>query len=428
MANLRLKPRPHHTFAWIIVAALWPVVMLNYLDRQMVATIRVSMRADIASIASDRDFGILMAAFLYVYAAVSPLGGYIADRFSRRSTVICSLFVWSAITWLTGHMHSFSQMLVCRGMMGVSEAFYMPAALALIADYHPGPTRARAIGIHQSGIYAGLILGGLGGYIAQISSWRNCFIWFGLAGIVYSFALLLILRRGPAVRPEREEANSRTTALETLGALFSKPGYWILVAYFTLPATAGWAMKNWLPTFLFDQFHLKEGAAGLSATSYINIASFAGVLCGGLLADRWMRKSHRGRIYTSALGCFMLVPALIGLGAGGTVSAAVLCMIVLGLGWGLFDCNNMPILCQIAQPRRRATGYGLMNCVSISVGAAVTVLLGWMRDQGISFRIAFAVCAAMALLGAGLILLGRRQLDEKTSDIPQIAAGDTNIR
>jgi MFS transporter, Spinster family, sphingosine-1-phosphate transporter len=310
----------------------------------------------------------------------------------------------------------------------VSEAFYMPAALALIADYHPGPTRARAIGIHQSGIYAGLILGGLGGYIAQTRSWRNCFIWFGLAGIIYSFTLVLILRRGPMVQPEREEENARATALQTLRALFSKRGYWIMVAYFTLPATAGWAMKNWLPTFLSDRFHLKEGPAGLSATSYINIASFAGVLFGGILADRWMRRTHRGRLYTSALGCLMIVPALIGLGAGGTVPAAVLFMIIFGLGWGLFDCNNMPILCQIAQPRHRATGYGLMNCVSIAVGAAVTVLLGWMRDQGISFAIAFTVCAAMALLGAVLILLGRRQLDGNTRDLPPIADGVTNIR
>lgn len=163
------------TYAWAVVALLWPVVMLNYLDRQMVSTIRASIRADIPSIASDQEFGTLMAVFMWVYACLSPLGGFIADRFNRRWTVIGSLFVWSAVTWLTGHATTYSQLLSFRALMGISEAFYMPAALALIADFHAGGTCARAVGGHQSGIYAGLALGGLGGYIAQTSSWRNCF-------------------------------------------------------------------------------------------------------------------------------------------------------------------------------------------------------------------------------------------------------------
>src|ERR1051325_7519642 len=127
--------------------------MLNYLDRQMVSTIRASIRADIPSIANDQDFGTLMAVFMWVYAFLSPVGGYIADRFNRRWTVIGSLFVWSLVTWLTGHATSYTQMLWCRGLMGISEAFYIPAALALIADFHTGPTRSRAVGVHQMGIY-----------------------------------------------------------------------------------------------------------------------------------------------------------------------------------------------------------------------------------------------------------------------------------
>lgn len=392
-------------YAWAVVALLWPVAMLNYLDRQMVATIRESIRADIPSIANDQEFGTLMAVFMWVYAFLSPLGGFVADKFNRRWTVIGSLLVWSAVTWLTGHAQTYDQMKIYRALMGISEAFYIPAALALIADFHAGHTRARAVGIHQSGIYAGLALGGIGGYIAQTSSWRNCFTWFGAAGVIYAVVLMLALRDVGASTGEVPVKKNHVSVVETLRALWLQPAFWILVIYFTLPAIAGWATKNWLPTYLADTFQLKEGPAGLSATGYIQVASFIGVLLGGVMADWWMRKTNRGRIFASALGVLLLVPALLGLGFAWSLGAAIAFMILFGIGWGFFDCNNMPILCQIARPEHRATGYGFMNFVSISVGAGATVVLGWMRDHGIKFSVAFAVSAAVALLSAGLILL-----------------------
>jgi MFS transporter, Spinster family, sphingosine-1-phosphate transporter len=393
-----------HSYAWIVVALLWPVALLNYLDRQMVATIRASIRADIPSIANDAQFGVLMATFMWVYAFLSPVGGYIADRFNRRWTVIGSLFVWSAATWATGHAQSYEQMKWLRALMGISEAFYIPAALALIADYHTGNTRARAVGIHQTGIYAGLALGGVGGYIAQHSTWRHAFTWFGLAGVLYAIVLVLALRDAPATK---EEPKAKVEIASTLKALWSQPAFWILVLYFTLPAIAGWVIKNWLPTYLADTFALKEGPAGLSATGYVQLASFVGVLLGGTLADRWMRATSRGRIYTSAIGTLLCVPALLGLGHAWSIAAAIFFMILFGIGWGFFDCNNMPILCQVARPEHRATGYGFMNLVSISAGAGITIVLGWMRDRGISFSLAFTLVALVSLLSAAMILFIR---------------------
>jgi MFS family permease len=387
-----------------VVALLWPVAMLNYLDRQMVSTVRMSIRADIPGIASDQDFGTLMAVFMWVYAFLSPIGGFVADKFNRRWMVIGSLAVWSAATWATGHAATYSQMLCFRAFMGVSEAFYIPAALALIADFHTGGTRGRAVGIHQSGIYAGLALGGIGGYIAQTSSWRNCFTWFGVAGVIYSVVLMVALRDAGKA-PGEVAPKKNVTVGETLRALWSQPAFWILVIYFTLPAIAGWVTKNWLPTYLADTFQLKEGPAGMSATGYIQVASFVGVLLGGVVADWWMRSTPRGRIYASAAGVFLMVPALLGLGWAWSLDAAIGFMVLFGLGWGFFDCNNMPILCQITRSEYRATGYGFMNFVSISVGAGATVLLGWMRDHNIKFSVAFAASAAVALLSAGLILL-----------------------
>ena len=392
------------THAWFMVVLLWPVALLNYLDRQMISTMRESIRADLPTIQSDQDFSLLMAVFMWVYAFLSPIGGFIADRFNRRWTIILSLLVWSAVTLATGFAETLNEMIFFRALMGISEAFYIPAALALIADFHPEETRARAIGLHQTGIYAGLALGGFGGLIAETSSWRNAFYWFGGVGIAYSLILMRALRDAPPI-DSTSSSGIRVSLGEALKILWGRWRFWILVLYFTLPAIAGWAMKNWLPTHLGDTYGLKQGLAGISATMYITLASLVGVILGGILADAWMKRTPRGRIYTSALGTALCVPALLGLAWGSSLEVAILWTILFGLGWGLFDCNNMPILCQITRPAYRATGYGCMNLVSISIGAGATVILGRMRDEGIAFSVAFVCCAAVNLVSVGLVLL-----------------------
>src|SRR2546426_10286961 len=152
--------------AWLVVALLWPVALLNYLDRQMLASMKFSVMADIPSIGSEANWGKILGQFKWVYAFLSPVGGYIADRFSRRFTICGSLFVWSGVTWATGHVTTYDGLLMARSLMGISEAFYIPAALALIADYHTGHTRSRAVGLHQMAIYVGVIVGGFSGYVA----------------------------------------------------------------------------------------------------------------------------------------------------------------------------------------------------------------------------------------------------------------------
>ena len=393
-------------YAWAVVAMLFPVALLNYLDRMMVATMRNSIRTDIPSIASDADFGFLMASFMWVYALLSPVGGFFADRFQRRWVIILSLLIWSATTWLTGFATTFAQMACARALMGISEAFYIPAALALIADFHPGPTRSRAVGIHMCGIYAGQALGGVGGYIADTSSWRHAFYWFGATGVLYAVLLFFLLK-------EHQRDSTTTSATETVSvpralvALLGNIPFLLLVVYFTLPSVSGWAIKNWLPTFLADAFNLKQGPAGLSATGYVTLASFAGALLGGVLADRAARSMARGRFYVSAIGMGLCLPALIGLGHAGSLAVAIGCMILFGLGFGFFDANNMPILCQLVRPEYRATGYGIMNLVSVASGAGITVFMGAMRDRGTSFATAFGFCAAITAF-AVLILLSIR--------------------
>ena len=386
---------------------LFPVALLNYLDRMMVATMRASIRADIPTIANDAQFGVLMALFMWVYAAFSPIGGLLADRFNRRWLIIASLFIWSLMTCLTGFAHTFTQMAWTRALMGLSEAFYIPACLALIADYDQGPTRSRAVGVHMAGIYAGQTLGGLGGYIADTSTWRNAFWWFGCVGVCYAMLLLAALKESRGSKNDQSAPNERISVPQTLKVLLGSGAFLILVVYFTLPAISGWAIKNWLPTFLAHEFNLKQVPAGLSATGYVTIASFGGVLLGGVLADRATRSTICGRIYVSAIGMGLCVPALFGLGHLNSMTMAIVCMILFGIGFGFYDSNNMPILCQIAGPQYRATGYGIMNMVSISTGAVATVAMGAMRDHGISLALAFTILAIVTALGGSLIFLIR---------------------
>ncbi len=398
--------------AWLVVALLWPVALLNYLDRQLLATMKRSIMTDLPDIASEENFGRIMAVFLYVYAFLSPVGGFAADRFNRRWMVIGSLGVWSFVTWLTGHVTTFDQMWWARAAMGVSEACYIPAALALIADFHTGPTRSRAVGIHQTGIYAGMAFGGIGGYIADTSTWRNGFTWFGFAGVAYAVVLLLALPNQPVATAK---AGGSVRFGATVKSLLGVGSFLLLVLYFTLPAIPGWVMKNWLPSVLADAFKLGQGTAGFSATLYITLASLVGALAGGALADRWMRRTPRGRIYTSAVGIGLLVPALIGVGYAPTLTVAIVFLVLFGIGWGFFDANNMPILCQIARPEHRATGYGLMNLVSTGTGAWVTVKMGVLRDQGTPLPIIFGSCAAIAALSIVFVLLIRSQtVDDST--------------
>jgi MFS family permease len=395
--------------AWLVVALLIPVALLNYLDRQMLATMKASMVGDIPEIQTKAQWGLILGSFKWVYAVFSPVGGYLADRVSRRHVICFSLFTWSAVTWATGHVHSYDQLLLTRAIMGVSEAFYIPAALALIADHHLGPTRSRAVGLHQMGIYAGVIVGGFAGYAADNPDvgWRGAFGWCGLLGIAYSLPLFLLLRD----RPAADQAPVRPTAASTGRALLGNPGFLLLVLFFTLPAMAAWIVRDWMPDILRERFSLGQGKAGVSAVLYWQLAAIAGALLGGWLADRWMRTNARGRIFVSIIGTSLLLPALFGVGNATTLGVAVCFLVVFGLGWGFFDCNSMPILCQLVGPTHRATGYGLMNFVSISCGGFADWIFGALRDRHMPLNAIFGVFAGIALLSIFIALCIRPRED-----------------
>ena len=372
-------------YPWVVVALLWVVAMLNYMDRQMLSTMKVAMMGDIQELEKAENFGRLMAIFLWIYALMSPMAGLIADRVNRKWLIVGSLAVWSGVTMAMGYSTSFSQLYVLRALMGISEALYIPAGLSLIADYHRGSTRSLAVGIHLSGLYLGQALGGFGATVAHSYSWQQAFHLFGLIGICYSLILVFFLKD---IRISVQGVQKSTFAdglrsiKNSLGIIMGNLSFWVILFYFTAPSFPGWAVKSWMPTLFAQTLGIDMSIAGPMATITIAGSSLISVILGGILADRWMQYNLKGRIYTGAIGLSLMVPALLFLGYGtgyfGILGGAVL----FGLGFGMFDTNSMPILCQFVSSRHRAAAYGLMNMTGISSGAIITIILGKSTDAG----------------------------------------------
>ena len=405
---------------WIVVALLWVVALLNYMDRQMLSTMRSSMQVDIHELQSATNFGYLMGIFLWVYGFMSPLSGMIADKVNRKWLIVISLFVWSGVTYGMGYAKNFHEIYWLRAIMGISEALYIPAGLSLIADFHTEKTRSLAIGIHMTGLYVGQALGGFGATIAAAFSWHVTFHWFGITGIIYSLVLILFLRekkdKRESVAGDSTIDKEKTPLFKGLTILFTNISFWIILFYFAIPSLPGWATKNWLPTLFAQNLRIPMSQAGPLSTITIAASSFVGVIFGGILSDKWVQKNIRGRIYTSAIGLSLTIPSLLLLGFGHSLFSVIGAALCFGVGYGMFDANNMPILCQFVSAKNRATAYGIMNMAGVFFGAFITDLLGSSSDAG-NLGKSFAMLGAVVLVAVIIQLIFLRPKFKGFSDI-----------
>ena len=361
-------------YPWIVVALLWVVALLNYLDRQMLSTMQESMKMDIKELAVGENFGRLMGVFLLIYGLMSPVAGIIADRVNRKWMIVGSLFVWSAVTYGMGYATTFNQVYWLRALMGLSEALYLATALSMIADYHTSKTRSLAIGIHMSGLYAGQALGGFGATIASNYTWHTVFHWFGMVGIVYAFFLVFTLfdiERKPQATTQTTSA-PKNSLLSSLALVFGTFSFWILLFYFMASSFPGWGTKNWLPTLFATNLNVPMATAG--------------------------------PIATISIGLGLTIPALILIGFGESYVAMIGATLLFGIGYGMFDTNNMPILCQIIPQQQRATAYGIMNMGGVFSGYAVTLMLGTSTDAG-NLGADFSKLSVIILIAIVLMLL-----------------------
>ena len=400
-----MKFKSSKAYPWIVVGLLWVVALLNYMDRQMLSTMREAMQIDIAELESAVNFGRLMAIFLWIYGCISPFAGAIADRISRKWLIIGSLTVWSGVTLAMGFCTTYNQIYVLRALMGISEALYIPAGLSLIADYFTGSSRSLAVGIHMTGLYLGQAVGGFGATIAAAFSWQQTFLCFGIAGVAYAALLAIMLedRRNEKSEcgPDAAEPQAKEPVWKSFALIFSNISFWTILFFFAASSLPGWSTKNWLPTLFAESLGIPMSQAGPLSTITIAVSSFFGVLIGGSLSDNWVRKNIRGRIYTSAIGLAMMIPALVFIGLGSGLVSAIGAGVCFGVGYGMFDTNNMPILCQFVSSRHRATAYGIMNMTGVFFGALITQVLGRWADNG-NLGLGFALMATA--LGIALLL------------------------
>lgn len=395
--------------AWTAIALLWCAGGSNYLARTMITTMRGSIIEDIPM--SDAQFGLLTTGFLWVYAFANAVGGFLADRYSRKAVIVGSLIAWSVVTAGTAYVRTFEQFLALRMLLGVSEAFYISAAVSMIVDYHRGSTRSLAAGIHTTGLIFGSSIGGLGGWIAERSSWSAAYSCIGVPSLVLGFVLFFLLRE-----PEREyplaapggDTAPGLTVWAVLAAL-AKPGpiYWLLVCW-CLQGAVGWLLIGWMPTHMREQFGMSQGEAGITALGYLYAFQTLGLLAGGHWSDRWSRTFQRARIVLPAVAFLLPAVAFLLTGQSSLFIFTVLALSTWGLAAGLLGANMMPLVCFVVDQRYRATAYGVLNTFPAIFGGISIWLGGLVRDAQVSLTVILVYCGLGAFLcGASLWMVNR---------------------
>jgi MFS family permease len=389
------------TYKWFVVAMLWFVCFFNYADRQAIFSVFELLKSEMHL--NDVQLGIVGASFMWVYAAVGPLAGLIGDRVNRKTLIIGGLVFWSLITTATALSTQYSHLVFFRALEGFGEAFYFPASMSLLSDYHGPSTRSRAMSIHQSSVYAGTIAGGsVAGVLGQHFGWRSSFYLFGALGVILGILLLLLLRepvrmdslrdRG-APRPVRSNARIVSASLynrigsmlegifRTVRELFANPMVRILTAVFVGANFVAMIFLTWMPSFLYRKFNLSLAMAGVSATVYLQVASVLGVLSGGVLADRLAKTNRGGRMLTQAIGLTLGVPFIFL--AGWSLSVPIVIAALTGFGYfkGLYDANIWASLHDVVPPERRASAVGFMNSVGWIGGGVAPVAIAAASER-----------------------------------------------
>lgn len=405
----RLTP-PSTRYRWAVVFMLWFICFFNYADRVAIFSVFPVLQKRYHFTKSE--LGMIGAAFTWFYALAAPLAGHIGDRFARKWVILGGLYVWSLITGLTAYCTKVWQFVVVRGTEGLGETFYFPASMALISDYHSPTTRSRAIGLHQTSIYAGTIFGGvLAGGMAERYGWQSPFVLLAVAGILLGFTLNRYIRE-----PKRNEAElaERETVAEIppephisftqfLREFFKTPTAVLLIIAYVGANIVGQVFLVWMPTFLKEKFGLSLTMAGLGATVFIQIGSMLGSVVGGVTADRWVQKDVAGRIQVQALATLLGAPFVFLCGWTRDVTLLILVMTLFGFCKGVYDSNLTAAFYDFITPSRRSTATGLMNMLGWGGAGIGAIAIGVAVDHHIPMSVAIS-STALLYLGVALIL------------------------
>ena len=402
------------SYKWWVVAMLWAVAFFNYADRQAIFSVFPLLEREMGL--TPVELGLLGSSFAWVYGLGAPAAGLVVDRVRRKTAILGGLHAWSLICMATALSRSFAQLFLFRAAEGIGETFYFPASTSLLSDYH-GPTRSRALGLHQTSVYLGTIGGGaFAGLIGQIYGWRASFVVFGALGVLVG----LVLRRTLIEPPRGDGAGGAppggpgvrarpTRGSAVVGAVRAAAGTPTLLCLFGAFMCANFVavvLLSWMPKFLYDRFHMSLAMAGLTATLYVQLASLAGAPVGGWLADLWRRHSPAGRLAVQLIGVVGGAPCVVLCGLTQSIGLLILSLTLWGFFKGLYDANIFASAFDVVPPEVRGTTAGLMNAVGwLAGGGSAPLVIGIVSTHGgLGRAIALAsfvyVAAALFLLVA----------------------------
>ncbi|PYR94298.1 MAG: MFS transporter [Acidobacteria bacterium] len=405
-------------YKWSVVGMLWFVCLFNYADRQAIYSVFPLLKTEMGL--TDVQLGIIGASFMWVYAMSAPLAGIIGDRFSRKTLIIGGLIFWSFITIATALSKMYWQLVLFRALEGLGEAFYFPASMSMLSDYHGRDTRSRAMSLHQSSVYAGTIAGGtIAGAMGQSFGWRSSFYLLGILGALLGLVLMLFLKE--PVRGQAEVADApvqgkfppRGGSRQNAGT--NRPMVLILMTVFVGANFVAAIVLTWMPSFLYRKFGMSLAAAGFSSTAYLQVASVLGVLSGGVLADRLVRRQRAGRMLTQAIGLIAGVPFIFM--TGWTVSIPVLILAMAGFGYfkGFYDANIWASLHDVVPTARRATAVGAMNAVGWVGGGMAPIAIA-LASQRFGMSASISASSIIYLVVGLLLVFGIRTFMRNVSE------------
>ncbi len=396
-------------YKWWVVFMLWFVCFFNYADRQAIFSVFPLLKAEMGL--SDIQLGIVGAAFMWVYAGFGAIAGIIGDRFKRKNLIIGGLIFWSLVTIGTALSTNYFQLVLCRALEGFGEAFYFPASMSLLSDYHGKETRSKAMSFHQSSVYAGTIVGGTAaGFMGQYYGWHSSFYVFGSLGILLGIVLIGLLKEPERGQNELVFVNEeKHSSFITQHSSFLKtPMFWVLVSVFVGANFVASIFLTWMPSFLYKKFNMSLSMAGLNATVFLQIASVLGVLSGGFLADKLIKSYRGGRMMTQSIGLILGVPFIFL--AGWTLSVPILILALIGFGFfkGLYDANIWASLHDVVKPKNRATAVGLMNSIGWFGGGFAPIAIAYASTKyGMSASI--SATSVLYLIFGLLLIFGIRK-------------------